>query len=50
MTLNSLVVKSPQQIRAEKRRTEWEAERIAKIRQLVAVGLMTREEAEERGA
>jgi hypothetical protein len=50
MTLNSLEVKSPQQIRAEKRRAEWEAERIAKVRQMVADGLLTEQEARERGA
>lgn len=37
-------------IRAEKRRAEWETERIAKIRRRVAEGLMTPEEPEERGA
>jgi hypothetical protein len=50
MTLNTLEVKSPQQIRAEKRRAEWEAERIAKVRQMVADGLLTEQEAKERGA
>jgi hypothetical protein len=50
MTLNSLEMKSPQEIRAEKRRAEWEAERIAQIRRMVAEGLMTPEEAKERGA
>jgi hypothetical protein len=38
MTLNSLEVKSPQQIRAEKRRAEWEAERIAKVRRCLPTG------------
>jgi hypothetical protein len=43
-------VRSPQEIRAEKRRIEWEAQRIAEIRQQVADGLLTEEEAKERGA
>jgi hypothetical protein len=47
---SSLQVKSPHEIRAEKRRTQWEAERIAEIRQQVAAGLLTEEEARERGA
>jgi hypothetical protein len=50
MTLSGLQIKSPQEICAEKRRAEWEAERIAKNRRMVAEGLMTPEEAEERGA
>jgi hypothetical protein len=48
--LTSLDVKSPQQIKAEERRRQWENERIAKIRQMVADGLLTAEEAKERGA
>jgi hypothetical protein len=47
---DSLTVKSPHELRAEKRRAEWEAERIAKIRQMVADGLLTEEEAKDRGA
>jgi hypothetical protein len=46
----SQIVKSPNEIRAEKRRAEWEAQRIAEIRQQVADGLLTEEEAKERGA
>jgi hypothetical protein len=44
MTLTSLEVKSPHEIRAEKRRAEWEAERIARVRQMVADGLLTEED------
>jgi hypothetical protein len=44
-----LTVKSPHEIRAERRHAEWEAERIAKVRQMVADGLLTNEEAAERG-
>jgi hypothetical protein len=46
----SQMAKSPQQIRAEQRRAEWETKRIAEIRQQVADGLLTEEEAKERGA
>jgi hypothetical protein len=47
---DSLTVKSPQQIRAEKRRAEREAERMARVRQMVAEGLLTEEDAREREA
>jgi hypothetical protein len=40
----------PQEIRAEKRRAEWEAERLAEVRQQLEDGLITEEEAKERGA
>jgi hypothetical protein len=40
--------KIPVEARAEHRRAEWEKERIAKIRQMVA--RMTEAEARERGA
>jgi hypothetical protein len=50
MTLSSLEVKSSHEIRAEKRRVEWEAERIARVRQMVIDGLLTEEEAKDRGA
>jgi hypothetical protein len=46
----SLTTRSPQEIRAEKRRAEWEAKRIAEIQQQVADGLLTEEEAKERGS
>ena len=46
----SQIVKSPQEVRAEQRRAEWEAQRIAEIRQQIADGLLTEEEAKERGA
>jgi hypothetical protein len=47
---DSLIAKSPHEIRAEQRRAVWEAERIAKVRQMVADGLLTEKEAKERGA
>ena len=46
----SLTTKSPTEIPAEQRRKVWEAERILKIRQMVAAGEMTEAEARERGA
>jgi hypothetical protein len=42
--------KNPVQAGAEKRRAEWEAQRIAEVRRQVAEGLLTKEEAKERGA
>ncbi len=45
----SQMVKSPHEIRAEKRRAEWEAQRLAEVRQQLEDGLITEEEAKERG-
>jgi hypothetical protein len=41
--------KNPVAERAEKRRQEWEAQRLAKVRELVEAGILTEEEGRERG-
>jgi hypothetical protein len=42
-------VKNPVEARADRRRKEWEAERIGRVRQQLEDGLITQEEAAERG-
>ncbi len=41
--------KNPVAERAEKRRKEWEAQRLAEVRKLVDAGVLTEEEGRERG-
>jgi hypothetical protein len=47
--VSSQEVKNPVEARADQRRKEWEAERIARVRQQLEDGLITEEEATARG-
>jgi hypothetical protein len=42
-------IRNPVAERAEKRRAEWEAQRLAELKEQVEAGLITEEEAKERG-